>query len=84
MMKREKDLEWLHHRTEEHHSKEDNGNGLVEDLREDDKLGQGFSSIDMLEEMDIGDWDNTPTDFCECQLDKGTERIGMMSSSRVY
>jgi hypothetical protein len=28
---------------------------LVEDLREDGKLGQGFSSIDALEEMDIRD-----------------------------
>jgi hypothetical protein len=29
--------------------------GLVEDLEDDGKLGQGFTSVDELEEMDLGD-----------------------------
>jgi hypothetical protein len=40
MMTREKELKWLCHQTEEHRLKESGAGGLVEDLGEDDKLGQ--------------------------------------------
>jgi hypothetical protein len=39
----------------EYCSSTDNAIGVVEDLDELGKLGQGFSSMDDLEEMDIGD-----------------------------
>jgi hypothetical protein len=48
MTMREKELEWLCHRTEEHLLKESYVGGLVENLGEVGKLGQGFSSIDAL------------------------------------
>jgi hypothetical protein len=50
-----KDLEWLNRRTSEHHSSKDDAMGVVEDIDELGKLGRGFSSMDDLEEVDIGD-----------------------------
>jgi hypothetical protein len=50
-----KDLEWLSRRTVEYRSSMDDAMGVVEDLDELGKLGRGFSSMDDLEEVDIGD-----------------------------
>jgi hypothetical protein len=50
-----KDLEWLSRRTAEYRSSKDGAMGVVEDLDELGKLGRGFSSMDDLEEVDIGD-----------------------------
>jgi hypothetical protein len=50
-----KDLEWLSMRTVEYRSNTDDAMGMVEDLDELGKLGQGFSSMDDLEKVDIGD-----------------------------
>jgi hypothetical protein len=50
-----KDLEWLSRRTAEYRSSKDDAMGVVEDLDELGKLGRGFSSMDNLEEVDIGD-----------------------------
>jgi hypothetical protein len=50
-----KDLEWLSRRTEEYCSSKDDAMGVVEDLNEIGKLGRGFSSIDDLDKLDIGD-----------------------------
>jgi hypothetical protein len=50
-----RDLEWLSRRTAEYHSSKDDAMGVVEDLDELDKLGRGFSSMDDLENVDIGD-----------------------------
>jgi hypothetical protein len=50
-----KDLEWLSRRTEEYCSSKDDAMGVVEDLNEIGKLGRGFSSIDDLDKVDIGD-----------------------------
>jgi hypothetical protein len=55
MTTKEKDLEWLRHQTEEYHSGKSDICGVVEDLEEDGKLGHGFSSVDRLEEIYIGD-----------------------------
>ena len=47
--------EWLQKRLEEYRS---NGNDIfesIEELEDMDKLGQGFTSADPLEEVDIGD-----------------------------
>jgi hypothetical protein len=49
MMSVSKDLEWLSRWIA------DDARGMVEDLDELGKLGRGFSSMDDLEEVDIGD-----------------------------
>jgi hypothetical protein len=55
MMSFSKDLEWLSRRTVEYRSYTDDAMGGVEDLDELGKLGRGFSSMDDLEKVDIGD-----------------------------
>jgi hypothetical protein len=50
-----RDLEWLSRRTTEYRSSKDDAKGMVEDLDELGKLGRGFSSMDDLEKVDIGD-----------------------------
>jgi hypothetical protein len=55
MMSVSKDLEWLSRWTGEYRSYMDDVMGVVEDLDELGKLGQVFSSMDDLEEVDIGD-----------------------------
>jgi hypothetical protein len=50
-----RDLEWLSRRTVEYHSSMDDGMAVVEDLDELGKLGRGFSSMDDLDKVDIGD-----------------------------
>jgi hypothetical protein len=50
-----KDLEWLSRRTSEYRSYTDDAMGVVEDLDELGKLGRGFSSMEDLEKVDIGD-----------------------------
>jgi hypothetical protein len=55
MMSVSKDLEWLSRRTTEYCSSKDDAMGMVEDLDELGKLGRGFSSMDDLEKVDIGD-----------------------------
>jgi hypothetical protein len=50
-----KDLEWLRRRTVEYRSYMDDDMGMVEDLDELGKLDRGFSSVDDLEKIDIGD-----------------------------
>jgi hypothetical protein len=49
------DLEWLSRQTVEYRSSKDDAMGVVEDLDELGKLGWGFSSMDDLEKVDIGD-----------------------------
>jgi hypothetical protein len=55
MMSVSKDLEWLRRRTAEYRSYMDDDMGMVEDLDELGKLDRGFSSVDDLEKIDIGD-----------------------------
>jgi hypothetical protein len=55
MMSVSKDLEFLSRRTTEYRSYTEDVMGVVEDLDELGKLGRGFSSMDDLEEVDIGD-----------------------------
>jgi hypothetical protein len=50
-----RDLEWLSRLTTEYCSSKDDAMGVVEDLDELGKLGRGFSSMDDLEKVDIGD-----------------------------
>jgi hypothetical protein len=55
MMSVSKDIEWLNRWTAEYRSYMDNAMGVVEDLEELGKLDRCFSSMDDLEEVDIGD-----------------------------
>jgi hypothetical protein len=50
-----KDVEWLQHHTEQYRSTKNNMCKAIEDFDEVEKLGQGFSSVNPLEEIDIGD-----------------------------
>jgi hypothetical protein len=50
-----KDLEWLSRWIAEYHSYTDDTMGMVLYLDELGKLGRGFSSMDDLEKVDIGD-----------------------------
>jgi hypothetical protein len=50
-----KKIEWLRHCTEEYCSGQNDIGGLVEDLENEGKLGHGFSSVDHLDEVGIGD-----------------------------
>jgi hypothetical protein len=54
-MSTQKIVEWLRHRTEQYQSITNNMCDTIEDFDEVEKLGQGFSSADPLEEIDIGD-----------------------------
>jgi hypothetical protein len=51
----QKNVEWLWHRTELYRSTTNNMCEAIEDFDEIEKLGQGFSSTDPSEEIDIGD-----------------------------
>jgi hypothetical protein len=54
-MSTQKNVEWLRHCTEQYRSIMNDMCETIEDFDEVKKLGQGFSSIDPLEEIDIGD-----------------------------
>jgi hypothetical protein len=55
MMSVSKDLEWLSRWTVEYHSYMDDVLGMMEDIDKLGKLGRGFSSMEDLEKVDIGD-----------------------------
>jgi hypothetical protein len=63
------DLEWLSRRTAEYCSSTGDAIGVVEDLDELGKLGRGFSSMDDLEEIDIGDGVVTRPTYVSACLD---------------
>jgi hypothetical protein len=54
-MSTQKNVEWLRHRMEQYQSTTNDMYEAIEDFDEVEKLGQGFSSVDPLEEIDIGD-----------------------------
>jgi hypothetical protein len=54
-MSTQKNVEWLRHRTEQYRSTTNDMCEVIEDFDEVEKLGQGFSSSDQLEDIDIGD-----------------------------
>jgi hypothetical protein len=51
----ERNLEWFQHRVEQYRSKTNDLVEAIEDFDDMDKLGLGFTSVDPLEEVDIGD-----------------------------
>ena len=48
-------VEWLKHRVEQYRANETDGYEVIDDFDELDKLGQGFTSGDPLEQVDIRD-----------------------------
>jgi hypothetical protein len=52
-MSMQKNVKWLWHRTEQYQSTTNDMCVAIEDFDEVEKLGQGFSSADPLEEIDI-------------------------------
>jgi hypothetical protein len=54
-MSTQKNVEWLRHRTEQYQSTTNDMCQVIEDFDEVEKLGQGFSSSDQLDDIDIGD-----------------------------
>jgi hypothetical protein len=54
-MSAQKNIEWLRHRTKQYRSNINNICKAIEDFEEVEKIRQGFSSTDPLEEIDIGD-----------------------------
>ena len=54
-MSREANLEWLQKRVQEYRSTKNDIGETIEDFDEVEKLGQGFTSANPLEEVDIGD-----------------------------
>jgi hypothetical protein len=53
-MSTQKNVEWLRHRTEQYRSTTNDMCEAIEDFDKVEKLGQSFSSVDPLEEIDIG------------------------------
>jgi hypothetical protein len=60
------DLEWFCRWTAEYHSSKDDAMGVVEDLDELGKLGQGFSSMDDLEKSRYRWWSHSSAYICKC------------------
>jgi hypothetical protein len=54
-MSAQKNIEWLWHRMEQYQSITNDICEAIEDFDEVEKLGQGFSLVDPLKEIDIGD-----------------------------
>jgi hypothetical protein len=52
-MSTQKNVEWLRHHTEQYQSTMNDMCETIEDFDEVEKLGQGFSSTNPLEEIDI-------------------------------
>ena len=48
-------VEWLKHRVEQYRANKTDACEAIDDFDELDKLGQGFTSADPLEQVDIGD-----------------------------
>jgi hypothetical protein len=55
MGSKENNIAWLQQCTADYHSQENNRCEVVEDLHEVGKLGLGFSSVDELEAMNLGE-----------------------------
>jgi hypothetical protein len=51
----QKNVEWFQHRIEQYRSNTNDMCKVIEDFEKVEKLAQGFSSADPLEEIDIGD-----------------------------
>jgi hypothetical protein len=74
MMSVSKDLEWLSRMTAEYRSYTDDAMGMVEDLDELGKLGRDISSMDDIEQIDIGDGVISQTTYVNARLNMSQNR----------
>jgi hypothetical protein len=74
MMSVSKDLEWLSRMTAEYRSYTDDAIGMVEDLDELGKLGRDISSMDDIEQIDIGDGVISQTTYVNARLNMSQNR----------
>jgi hypothetical protein len=81
-----RDLEWLSRQKIEYHSSKDDAMGVVEDLDELGKLGRGFSSMDDLEKVDIGDGVGPRPTYVSARLNTShkQEIIELLNSYTCY
>ena len=68
-MSKEVNINWLQRRTEEYRSGKSDMHEAIEDFDDMEKLGQGFSSADPLEEIDIGDGSIPRPTFINAKLE---------------
>jgi hypothetical protein len=69
-----KDLQWLSRQTAEYRSYTNDAMGMVEVLDELGKLGRGFSSMDDLEKVDIGDGVVPRSTYVSAHLNTGQKQ----------
>jgi hypothetical protein len=69
-----KDLQWLSRQTTEYRSYTNDAMGMVEVLDELGKLGRGFSSMDDLEKVDIGDGVVPRSTYVSADLNTGQKQ----------
>jgi hypothetical protein len=74
MMSVSKDLEWLSRMTAEYRSYTDDAIGMVEDLDELGKLSRDISSMDDIEQIDIGDGVISQTTYVNARLNMSQNR----------
>jgi hypothetical protein len=70
MTSKKENLEWLRRCTEEYRSSRHDASYVVEDLEGEGKLGQGFTAVDQLEEVDIGDGTKPKPTYVSANLPK--------------
>ena len=69
-MCKQDNIEWLQRRTEKYRYGKSDMHEAIEDFDDMEKLGQGFSSADPLEEIDIGDGSIPRPTFINAKLDR--------------
>ena len=75
--------EWLQKRLVEYRSNENDMYESIEELDDMDKLGQGFTSADPLEEVDIGDGSIPRPTFVNKNL-KADYKVVLIGLLKVY
>jgi hypothetical protein len=70
MASKEDHIKWLWHRTELYRSNQDDRGEVVSDFDEVGKLGNGFISLDELEEIDLGDGNGKCPTYVSSKLQK--------------
>jgi hypothetical protein len=68
MTSREKSIAWLQERTAEYKAMKDGNSELIEDLDDVGKLGQGFSVVDNLQEVNLGEGNNMKPTYISTNL----------------
>jgi hypothetical protein len=61
-------MDWSRRQMEQQHSRKNDNGDVIEDLGGEGKLDQGFSTVDDLEEVDIGNGDTPMTTFISASM----------------